>query len=131
MSSIELPTPPVSRIISIGCPFCAAEPGDRCHTKSGKERGPHRQRWVELASRQRHHPAVAVVCADQPQLGLRAGEQYLALPYWLDPGKVTLLARLPDGHDPQCNQYTNEVRWLRWATPAERHQLTDWQKAAR
>lgn len=48
------------------------------------------------------------------RLGVTAGEVYKAGPYWLDPsGKVTLLARIPDGYDPECNQYWHEVEVVR------------------
>lgn len=43
------------------------------------------------------------------QLGVVKGEVYIAIPYWLDPSKVTLIERIPDGYDPCCNQYLSEV----------------------
>lgn len=46
------------------------------------------------------------------RLGLKAGEVYEAALYTLDPGKVTLLARIPDGYDPQCNQYVKNIKPL-------------------
>jgi len=47
-------------------------------------------------------------------LGVKEGEVYDAQRYHLDPHeKVTLLARDPDGYDPSCNQYFDEVAfWI-------------------
>ena len=40
------------------------------------------------------------------RLGLTEGEVYEAKPYSLDPwGKFELLARVPDGFDPDCTAY--------------------------
>ncbi len=127
-----LPAQTMSRSVSVPCTFCDAPPGDRCTTRTaGKERSPHRRRWDALASRTRFVPTVVAITYDQPRLGLLAGEQYLAVPYLLDPEKVTLLGRLPDGPDPQCNQYTREVTWLRWATETERTELDQRRKEPR
>lgn len=63
--------------------------------------------------------ASLVVKEDDERLGVQAGEQYLAIRYLYDPEKVTLLSRIPDGYDPECNQYLSDVRWLRWATSEE------------
>ena len=46
------------------------------------------------------------------RLGVKAGEVYEARRYLLDPDKVTLDRRVPDGYDPCCNQYLHEV--LHW-----------------
>lgn len=47
---------------------------------------------------------------DDPRFGLTAGELYRAERYWLDPHiKYTLLSRIPDGWDPECNAYTHQV----------------------
>lgn len=44
------------------------------------------------------------------RLGTKAGEVYEAARYWLDPmSKVTLIARVPDGYDPSCNEYIYNV----------------------
>ena len=43
------------------------------------------------------------------RLGVKAGEIYEAHGYSLDPSKVTLDARVPDGYDPCCNQYWHDV----------------------
>lgn len=39
------------------------------------------------------------------RLRVTEGEIYEAERYWLDPDKVTLIGRVPDGFDPMCNQY--------------------------
>jgi len=44
------------------------------------------------------------------RLGVKKGEVYVAEQYHLDPHeKCTLLRRLPDMHEPMCNQYWHEV----------------------
>ena len=43
--------------------------------------------------------------------GVKSGEVYEAERYWLDPQcKVTLLSRIPDGHNPSANEYFENVR---------------------
>ncbi len=45
--------------------------------------------------------------------GVKEGEVYEAIRYHLDPlEKVTLLKRIPDGHDPECNEYLYNVEIL-------------------
>jgi len=52
------------------------------------------------------------------RLGVKEGEIYSAKRYWLDPqSKVTLLAREPDGYNPECNQYVSEIAI--WMHPGE------------
>ena len=47
---------------------------------------------------------------DNERLGIKAGERDEAKPYWLDPyDKVTLIRRIPDGYEPECNQYRSMV----------------------
>lgn len=46
-------------------------------------------------------------------IGVTEGEVYEATSYWLDPDKVTLLARVPDGWNPECNEYRHNVEVIR------------------
>ena len=47
------------------------------------------------------------------RLGIKKGEVYNAIRYWLDPKeKVTLLSRVLDGYNPHCNQYFEEIKIL-------------------
>jgi len=47
---------------------------------------------------------------DDPDFEIKAGDVFLAKPYWLDPGdKVTLIKRLSDDFDPGCNAYRSQV----------------------
>lgn len=46
------------------------------------------------------------------RLRVKEGEIYYAQVYRFDPAKITLLKRIPDGHDPECNQYRDEVQIL-------------------
>ena len=47
------------------------------------------------------------------RLGIKKGEVYEAVRYALDPmSKVSLLKRVPDGFDPECNAYISEVEIL-------------------
>ena len=46
--------------------------------------------------------------------GVKEGEVYEAIPYGIDPGsKVSLLSRVPDGKDPECNEYRYNVEILK------------------
>lgn len=44
--------------------------------------------------------------------GVERGEIYAACIFNPDPGKVVLFRRLPDGHDPECTEYAENVEWL-------------------
>ena len=46
------------------------------------------------------------------RLGIKEGEVYKAVRYALDSSKVSLLERIPDGYEPECNQYLDEVKVL-------------------
>lgn len=103
------------------CPFCGQLAGKPCRTQSGTiARNSHRERLHAVDAGMRSEHYVVRILEDQPELDLSASEEYLAITYWLDPGKATLLARLPDGKDPQVNQYRRTIQWLRWATDADR-----------
>lgn len=43
------------------------------------------------------------------RLGIKAGEIYAGYGYQMDPSKIVLDHRLPDGYDPCCAQYKHEV----------------------
>ena len=56
---------------------------------------------------------VRVIKTDE-RLGIKEGEIYEAKRYYLDPTeKVTLVRRVPDGYDPSCNQYFDEIEVIR------------------
>ena len=61
---------------------------------------------------------VKVLKTDE-RLGIFAGEIYNAAPYHLDPSKLVLDSRIPDGYQPMCTQYRNEVEIQREAGPAK------------
>ncbi len=45
--------------------------------------------------------------------GVKKGEKYNAMAYKYDPNeKVTLLSRIPDGMEPMCNEYRENVTIL-------------------
>jgi hypothetical protein len=50
---------------------------------------------------------------DDERFGLKAGDLLEVEPYWLDPEKFTVVQRLSDGFDPQCNVYSHEVEPVR------------------
>lgn len=105
-------------VLSIRCPWCDAAPGQPCIRKpSGTTTDqPHRSRWIELsAAHYRNHQFIVEVNEDDPHLDLAAGERYAAIRYWLDPGaKVTLLRRVTDGYEPNCNLYLHQGRFIEW-----------------
>lgn len=107
-------------IYDVRCPFCIAQADELCTTASGKPRhrhSPHQARWGRLRwDRLRREFVVRILKTDE-RLGVKEGEEYAAVTYPFDPGaKVSLLRRIPDGYDPQCNQYWNDAEFVRWAT---------------
>ena len=46
------------------------------------------------------------------RLGIKKNEIYDAITYPLDPGKVILTNRIPDGYEPMCTQYRDEIEIL-------------------
>lgn len=100
----------------VNCYHCGAAESEPCRTANGGPvRSTHAARWSRLRDRMRHGLYVVRIKSDDDHIGVKAGEEYIAQTYWLDPGKVTLLARVPDGHDPECNEYRSNVEWVRWA----------------
>lgn len=115
--SSELPRPAGAE--RVACPWCEVPVGTPCVSRIGRRPRPtHSARWDAYKWRLRGSRFVVQVREDDARLGVRAGEQYVAQVYWLDPGKVTLLSRVPDGFDPECNHYWPEVEWLRWENQA-------------
>jgi len=48
---------------------------------------------------------------DDPDFGLKAGDILECIPYHLDPQeKLTVVQRVSDGYDPECNVYRSSVR---------------------
>lgn len=41
--------------------------------------------------------------------GIKEGEIYEAEWYWGGREKVTLVSRVPDGFDPECNEYAHNI----------------------
>lgn len=47
---------------------------------------------------------------DESRFGLSAGDMLEVVPYWLDPSdKFTVVRRVSDGFDPNCNVYRSQV----------------------
>ena len=47
------------------------------------------------------------------RLGVKKDEVYVAEKYHMDPDeKCTFLSRLPDMHNPMCNQYWHQVEFM-------------------
>ena len=60
------------------------------------------------------------ILKDCKRTGVRKGQIYEAIPYWLDPNyKVSLLRRLtkkdrkPIGKEPNCNEYLHNMKVLK------------------
>ena len=106
-------------IYDVRCPFCIAKVDEYCTTASGKPRhshSPHQARWDRLRRDRLDREFVVRIAKTDERLGVREGEEYAAIVYWLDPGaKVSLLRRIPDGYDPSCNQYSTDAEFVRWA----------------
>lgn len=46
---------------------------------------------------------------DDPRMGLSAGDVLRCEPYWLDHDKLTVIERVADGFNPECNVYRSQV----------------------
>lgn len=107
-------------IYDVSCPYCLVTTGHECVSSSGKRRGrhdPHAARWGRLRQYRMSREFVVRILKTDERLGVKEGEEYEAVTYPFDPGaKVSLLRRIPDGYDPQCNQYWNDAEFVRWAT---------------
>jgi hypothetical protein len=51
-----------------------------------------------------------LITDDSDRFGLYVGDLLLCVPYHLDPDKVTVICRITDGFEPNCNQYRQDVR---------------------
>lgn len=49
----------------------------------------------------------------EKRLGIKEGEIYEATTYPLDPAKVILVSRIPDGYEPLCTQYRDSVEIIK------------------
>lgn len=112
----RLADPPSQDIhLSIVCPRCQAPAGEGCRTPSGRDTTMHRVRWNRVRHCRRNLPMVYRLKGNDPEFGLTAGDLLLVENYPYD-AKVSVLARIPDGYDPECNQYLGDVEFIRWAT---------------
>ncbi|KJJ60022.1 hypothetical protein NG01_04385 [Corynebacterium diphtheriae] len=63
------------------------------------------------------------------RLGIQQGEVYFAPTYFYDHGKVVLFRRYPDGYDPECTEYKENIEHVE-ITPAMKEffaqAATDW-----
>lgn len=50
-----------------------------------------------------------LIANDYP-FGMQAGDILACVPYDLDPEKLTVCFRVPDGYNPACNVYREQVR---------------------
>lgn len=48
----------------------------------------------------------------QPGTNLEIGDLLLVQSYQYDTDKVSIIKRLSDGYDPECNLYTHEVKFI-------------------
>lgn len=105
----------MSRSTIVACPHCRAAAGAACTTKAGNPpRMPHQARWDALSSNLRSRPAVYRLREDDPSFHLAAGDLLLCTPYPYDT-KQTVLRRLSDGFDPNCNQYNGSLEFVAFA----------------
>ena len=49
---------------------------------------------------------------DDSRFKLKKGDLLEVIRYWLDPGKYTVLRRISDNYDPECNVYSSQVERL-------------------
>jgi hypothetical protein len=97
------------------CSFCAARPLSECVTRAGTQSNhPHRARQQTATNFLRSSCWVVRMIAADPRMGLDAGDELLVQKYRYD-SKVTVLRRISDGYDPECNQYSGAVEFVRFA----------------
>ena len=99
---------------SVSCSWCRASAGASCTTPNGKERDNHRARWQLIEHMVKTSKAYFRLKGDQPRFGLSKDDVLLCVNYPYD-AKVSVLSRVSDGYDPECNMYTHDVRFLNWA----------------
>ncbi len=57
--------------------------------------------------------SIVRVKGDQPRFGLKTGDVLVVEPWQYDPDeKYTVIRRVADGFDPQCNIYRADVEYL-------------------
>lgn len=99
----------------ITCPHCNATIGTPCLTRSGKPAPhSHRARFDRAMARLRTEQMIVAMREDDPRFKLAKGDLLLCEKYPYD-AKVTILHRLSDGYDPECNQYIPDVRFVAFA----------------
>lgn len=109
------------------CPHCQSSSGSECITAGGRRCAPHRARltrrqvWIRTGGE-----FVVRVLKTDDRLALTADELYIATAYWLDPGKVTLLRRVDDGFNPECNQYAQTVEFVSMVTAVDSAARRKW-----
>lgn len=66
---------------------------------------------IGMSHLRREYPnSLWVLKEDDPRFGLKAGDILECQPYWLDPTeKLTVIKRVADGFDPECNVYRSMV----------------------
>lgn len=103
-------------ILDVRCSWCGAKPGDRCTTPTSVEKNDvHKYRFERYRSDRLNRRFIVRIKTDDPRFEIRAGDEFLSQTYWLDPGiKVTLLQRLSDGYNPECNVYYHQADFVRW-----------------
>lgn len=107
--------PEISPARRVACPWCQAAQGDACRTSSGHPAGnTHAARWDRMQTRFRTEEMVFELREDDPRFNLSKGDLLACVNYPLD-GKVTVLRRLSDGYDPECNQYVSAVKFVAFA----------------
>ena len=107
--------PSQSQTLSLACSHCRAAPGQSCITPAGVNRHLHKVRLEDTRAAFRGRHMVHRQLKDDERFNLKSGDLLLTVNYPLD-AKVTALARLGDGFDPECNRYYTDVEFIRWAT---------------
>jgi hypothetical protein len=99
-----------------GCPFCGAKMGEPCVTRTGNrpKEVTHAARFHEMQNRVRTEHMVYELLVDDERCGLKEGDRLLCIRYPYDQ-KVTVVQRLSDGFDPECNMYLHDVMFIGFA----------------
>jgi hypothetical protein len=110
---------------SVRCPYCGAEPTQRCVSRTGRRARLHDDRTAAHGAKWRSSDQVYVVLHDDADNGLTTGELVVGLPHWLDElTTVTVKANLTStaGFSP-VNQHLDNLHSVGWADDNQARQF--------
>lgn len=111
---------PYRPLAATACSYCGAEAGTYCAMPDGSQRARVHSVRIESWKRSRTQGQwVAELLKGNPKLDLHAGDVVL-LKSGVQRGRLEILRRLSDGHDPEAAISPDSTRFIRESTGAER-----------